>query len=250
MIDTHCHLDLYPNPGRVIAEADARGTYVIAVTTTPRSFLGNLRLTEGRKRIRVAIGLHPELVAERYREVDDVCRYMEQTTYVGEIGIDGSPPHAGSLALQRKAFHTIVRQADQLGGKILSIHSRGAASAVLQTIEEEGGKNKSVLHWFSGTQIELKKAIDLDCWFSVGPSMLKSKKGRDLTAAIPRKRLLIETDGPFGTDGDRPLMPWDAELAIPVIAKLWKVPATEVADTLCVNFRNLLNPKDLQVSES
>lgn len=250
MIDTHCHLDLYPNPGRVIAEADARGTYVIAVTTTPRSFLGNLRLIEGRKRIRVAIGLHPELVAERHREVEDVCNYMSQTTYVGEIGIDGSPPHAGSLDLQKNVFHTIVRHADRLGGKILSIHSRGAATSVLQTIEEAGGRSKSVLHWFSGTRDELKKAIDLDCWFSVGPSMLKSKKGRDLAAAIPRQRLLLETDGPFGMDGNRPLMPWDAELAIPVIAGLWNASANDVANTVRSNFRNLLDSKDLQVSEA
>lgn len=74
MIDTHCHLDLYPKPGTVIAEADKRGMFVIAVTTTPKAFLGNIRMTEGKKRIRVAVGLHPELVAERHREVEDVCK--------------------------------------------------------------------------------------------------------------------------------------------------------------------------------
>lgn len=48
MIDTHCHLDLYPKPGTVIAEADKRGMFVIAVTTTPKAFLGNIRMTEGK----------------------------------------------------------------------------------------------------------------------------------------------------------------------------------------------------------
>ena len=39
MIDTHCHLDLYPSPARVIKEIDRRGVYVLAVTTTPNRLL-------------------------------------------------------------------------------------------------------------------------------------------------------------------------------------------------------------------
>ena len=246
MIDTHCHIDLYPNPGRVIAEADKRGTYVIAVTTTPKAFLGNLRLTEGRKRIRVAVGLHPELVAERHREVDDVCKLMSQTKYVGEIGIDGSPPHVASMELQKKVFITILRRADELGGKILSVHSRGASTAVLQCIEQNQGKSVPILHWFSGNMREMQRAIDMGCWFSVGPAMLKSKKGRELTSAIPRNRLLTETDGPFGMDGDIPLMPWDAEMAVPVIADLWGYAPGEAGDLIQANFRHLLRSAELE----
>jgi len=138
MIDTHCHLDLYPKPGPVIAEADKRGMFVIAVTTTPKAFLGNMRMIEGRKRIRVAVGLHPELVAERHREVEDVCQLMAKTKYVGEIGIDGSPPHKSSIKLQTEVFSRFLTRASELGGKILSIHSRGAAALVLDEIERNG----------------------------------------------------------------------------------------------------------------
>src|SRR3546814_8490128 len=37
LIDFHCHLDLYPDPHAVAAEATARGVYILSVTTTPRS---------------------------------------------------------------------------------------------------------------------------------------------------------------------------------------------------------------------
>ncbi len=241
MIDTHCHLDLYPKPGTVIAEADKRGVFVIAVTTTPRAFLGNLRMIEGRKRIRVAVGLHPELVAERYREVEDVCQLMAKTKYVGEIGIDGSPPHKSSIELQTEVFRRFVTRASELGGKVLSIHSRGAAALVLDEIERNGHGTLPILHWFSGTRQQVERAAELGCWFSVGPAMLQSQKGRELLASIPRHRLLTETDGPFATDDDRPLMPWDVSMALTAIASVWEMTPVDVDRVVSDNFRKLIN---------
>ncbi|KAA0695644.1 TatD family deoxyribonuclease [Neorhizobium sp. P12A] len=244
MIDMHCHLDLYPNPGRVIAEADTRKAFVLAVTTTPQAFLGNIRLTEGRKRIRVAVGLHPELVASRYKEIDDVRKFMAQTKYVGEIGIDGSPDHVSSLELQSDVFSTIVKDAESYGGRILSIHSRGAATGVLDLIETNLSKSLPILHWFSGTRKELDRAIRLGCWFSVGPAMLRSRRGRELLAAIPRNRLLTETDGPFATDGKLPLLPWDVERMLPRLAELQECSETEVDEQLHHNLRALVGMLD------
>ncbi|NEI19775.1 TatD family deoxyribonuclease [Rhizobium leguminosarum] len=244
MIDTHCHLDLYPKPGTVIAEADKRGMFVIAVTTTPKAFLGNMRMTEGRKRIRVAVGLHPELVAERHREVEDVCQLMAKTKYIGEIGIDGSPPHNASIKLQTEVFARFLTRASQLGGKILSIHSRGAAALVLDEIEKNGDGTLPILHWFSGSKQQVERAVKLGCWFSVGPAMLRSRKGRELVACIPRHRLLTETDGPFATDGDRSLMPWDVSMALPVISDIWETTAVGVDQIVSANFRELINLAD------
>lgn len=240
MIDMHCHLDLYPNPGRVIAEADKRKAFVLAVTTTPKAFLGNIRLTEGRKRIRVAVGLHPELVAIRHREVDDVRKFMAQTKYVGEIGIDGSPDHAPSLKLQTEVFSTILKDAEGYGGRMLSIHSRGATTAVLNVIEENLSKSLPVLHWFSGTKKELDRAIELGCWFSVGPAMLGSRKGLERLGSMPSHRLLTETDGPFATDGDAPLMPWNVEKVLPILAELWGCSTKEADRQVHTNLRELV----------
>ena len=69
MIDFHCHIDLYPDPLAVLDEVDARGNYVLAVTTTPKAWRGTKKLVGDRQRVRVALGLHPELVAQRYQAV-------------------------------------------------------------------------------------------------------------------------------------------------------------------------------------
>jgi TatD DNase family protein len=165
---------------------------------------------------------------------------MARTKYVGEIGIDASPACKTSAGLQADVFHTLLLSAEQLGGKVLSIHSRAAAGAVLDHIEKCVRKSSPILHWFSGSRKELDRAIELGCWFSVGPAMLRSRKGRELTLAIPRHRLLTETDGPFGTKDDRPLMPWDAGLALPVIAEGWDCSVEEAAQQVRLTFREMV----------
>ena len=69
MIDFHCHVDLYPDPSTVLAEAVRKGCYVLAVTTTPLAWSGTRRVINGAPRIQVGLGLHPELVVERAHEV-------------------------------------------------------------------------------------------------------------------------------------------------------------------------------------
>ena len=67
MIDFHCHLDLFPDPQRVAAEAEAAGIYVLSVTTTPKAFRQTAALAKGKRHIRTALGLHPQLAHERSR---------------------------------------------------------------------------------------------------------------------------------------------------------------------------------------
>lgn len=210
MIDFHCHLDLYPDPRAVLDGIDARGTYVLAVTTTPKAWRGTTKLIGDRKRVRVALGLHPEVVAQRHQEVALLCGLLPETRYVGEIGLDGSPAHRRSLELQATVFERILAECSRLGGRVMSIHSRGAALQVLDALERHPGAGTAILHWFSGTTRELERAVSLGCWFSIGPAMLRSNRGRELASAMPLERVLTETDAPFTRDGGEPLMPWQA----------------------------------------
>ena len=124
----------------------------------------------------------------------------------------------------------------------MSVHSRRAAKAVLDRLEAVPTVGLPILHWFSGTIREMERAGALGCWFSVGPAMLRSEKGRALTARMPKDRILTESDGPFAQIGDRPALPWDAAIAQQELASLWQCHENEVAALLSENLKRLLVP--------
>lgn len=123
----------------------------------------------------------------------------------------------------------------------MSVHSRRAAKAVLDALEAVRDAGRPIMHWFSGTQRELARAVDIGCWFSVGPTMLGTDRGRAVAAKIPWNRLLTESDGPFAQVGGRNALPWDAGTAEIALAEVWDVPLDEVQARLTGNLRTLVD---------
>ena len=241
MIDFHCHVDLYPNPLEIVAEINKRNCYVLAVTTTPLAWNGTKKVIGDAPRIKMALGLHPELVSQRYQEVTQFKRLLPETRYVGEIGLDGSARFRSSFELQQQVFREILSATEQAGGRIMSIHSRAAAPQVLDELEQYPDAGTAVLHWFTGSVGELRRAIKLGCWFSVGPAMLMTKKGRRLLEVMPPDRVLTESDGPFAQVQGKPVVPWGLEEALRVLSEVWAMEQNAVHDRLESSFRLLLD---------
>lgn len=241
MIDFHCHLDLYQDPQGVARECADRGLYVLSVTTTPSAWQGTSAIAADAPHIRTSLGLHPQIAHERVGELGLFDGLLPKARYVGEIGLDGGPEYKAYWPLQLRVFRHILGACSAAGGRVMSMHSRRATSAVLDEIEAHPAAGRAVLHWFAGTQRDLKRAVDLGCWFSVGPLMLGSAKGKALAKAMPHDRVLTETDGPFarGPDGS-PLMPWDAEKAVPLLSAVWEETIESVQAKLRNNLRSLV----------
>jgi TatD DNase family protein len=239
VIDFHCHLDLYPNPYQVANDCVSRNLDVLSVTTTPSAWSGTTALAHGSAHIRTALGLHPQLAHERKSELLLFERFLPDARYVGEIGLDGTPEFKRHWSDQTLVFTYILSACARAGGRILSIHSRRAATPVLDALQAHSGAGTPILHWFSGSQRELARAVELGCWFSVGPAMLVGSKGRDLTANMPRDRVLTESDGPFARVDGRAALPWDSERAATGLAELWAKPVDEVREQLVSNLRCL-----------
>lgn len=239
MIDFHCHLDLYPDPALAAEDADRARIFVLSVTTTPKAWRKTAEIARPYDRIRTALGLHPEIAHERIGELPLFEALARETRYFGEIGLDGSPEYRDVQSQQVKAFEAILQIATASGGRIMTIHSRNAASPVLQSLRRYADAGVPVLHWFSGSSSELETAVGQGCWFSVGPAMLRSRKGRELTARMPRDRILTETDGPFAKDKSRPLQPADAWAAVDELAAIWKTTGEVVQAQLASNLRRL-----------
>lgn len=240
VIDFHCHLDLYEKPFEIAAECRAQGVYVLSVTTTPSAWKTSSTLSVGEDRIRVALGLHPQIAHERVSELALFDELLGQTKYVGEIGLDGDRDFKQHWEKQLLVFDHILESCAKAGGRILSIHSRKAVRHVLERLACKPTAGVPVLHWFSGTPNELDSAIEAGCWFSVGPAMLRGKKGSALAARIPRDKILTETDGPFARTDGVPLLPWQVNDAERRIAEIWRASLEEVQHVLHRNLRMLV----------
>jgi TatD DNase family protein len=210
--------------------------YVLSVTTAPSAWLGTRALANGAPRIRTALGLHPEVAHERKAELGLFEELLPETRYVGEIGLDGSPQLRPYEADQRAVFGHVLSRCARAGGRIMTIHSRRAVEPVLDALEKEREAGTAVLHWFSGTARQLRRAIALGCWFSVGPAMLAGERGRTLVARMPKERVLTESDGPFATLANARLWPHHVSAAVEQLSLLWGEPKEATEAQLMRNF--------------
>ena len=212
---------------------------MLSVTTTPSAWFGTTSLANGQ--IFTALGLHPQLAHERKTELGLFDELIAGTPYVGEVGLDGSLDYRAHREDQATVYKHVLKSCGRAGGRIISIHSRGATSAVLDGFETHSNAGTAILHWFSGGFRELARAIDLGCWFSVGPTMLNGEKGRQLVSRMPRNRVLTESDGPLARIGRRSASPWDVALAVDKLSGLWGCGVEETASVLDDNLKHLTN---------
>jgi TatD DNase family protein len=240
-VDLHCHLDLYSSPVAAAEHANQAGAYVLSVTTTPKAWHGTALLAKGCTRVKTALGLHPQIAHERIDELALFDELLPRTRYVGEIGLDAGPESKEHIGRQVVALDHILRSTTKAGGRILTIHSRRAVGAVLDALVRHPDAGIPVLHWFTGTKSELRRAIEMGCWFSVGPAMAATKKGSEIIAALPKSKVLTETDGPFGTVNKRQLLPGDVGGALNALARCWHVDRQEAAATVLSTFRQVLS---------
>jgi TatD DNase family protein len=243
LVDFHCHLDLFSDPPSAINEVEAAGIYTLTVTTTPKAWPRNYDMTRITKHVRAGLGLHPQLVDERSAEIKIWEEYLPHTRYIGEVGLDAGPRYFRSLEKQQQIFTHILKKCAEANGKILSVHSVRAAKRVLDLVELHlpRDRGKVVLHWFSGSISEARRALGLGCYFSINTAMTRNERGRKLISALPLDRLLTETDAPFTRCGDRTTTPLDVEATVEELAALRQQEPDSIAATIVSNLRALLN---------
>jgi TatD DNase family protein len=241
-VDFHCHLDLYPDFAAAVAHAEASKIHTLTVTTTPRAWPRNHELTRDTRYVRASLGLHPQLVAAHASELDLWARYLPQTRYVGEVGLDAGPRFYRSLEEQKRVFRFVLRRCADAGGKILTIHSVRSATQVLDMLEQEfpSDRGKAVLHWFTGSKAEAQRAAELGCYFSVNAEMGRSDRGIALIRSLPADRILTETDGPFTKNEGRPAHPSDVPAISAYVARLRGASVEEFAQSVHANLKALL----------
>lgn len=237
LVDFHCHLDLYPDHLAQVERCEREGIFTLAVTTTPKAWARNNEVASRTRHVRAGLGLHPQVVSERAHEIALWEELLPLTRYVGEVGLDAGPKFYGSFEKQKSIFDRILTCCARGGGKILSIHSVRCTTTVLDMIEATlpPPRGQVVLHWFSGTAAEARRAADLGCYFSINAEMLLNARRSSLVEKLPRDRLLTETDGPFTEVNGKPSRPSDVGATVAKLADVLKISKEECAQCILAN---------------
>jgi TatD DNase family protein len=216
-VDSHCHLDIFPDPIRTLD--DAPNTIVIAVSELPSRY----RLLSARfrrdRRVRVALGLHPLRAATAGPlEEGQLIRQLATAEYVGEVGLDFSKHGRDSKDAQLRIFDRLLAE-PVLKHKVVTVHSRGAERVTIERLSEAGVVG--VLHWYTGPPTLVDQALAAGLYFSVNPAMLRTEKGQQTIASLPRERVLTESDGPFAKIRGHNAAPSDMPSVIAHLARTW-----------------------------
>ncbi|MCP1297613.1 TatD family hydrolase [Chryseobacterium sp. S0630] len=242
LFDTHLHLDLFEDPQSLIKNIEKRQIYTIAVTNLPKVFFHTKKLCEGYKYVRPALGYHPELVFKFSDQLELFLKYLDETKYIGEIGLDNQKKSVDDFTKQKQIFEKIIFACAEKRDKILTIHSRKAEKEVL-SILGNSFPGTIILHWYSGSLRDLETALSYGFYFSINSAMLKSKNGLNIIKNIPDDRLLLESDSPFiGVDKSSKI-PYNAESLIQELSALKKCHSEILQRKLHDNFRNILSIK-------
>jgi TatD DNase family protein len=253
LVDSHCHLD-FPDFAAeldaVVARARAAGIgRLVTICTRVRKHAQVLAVAEKFPEIFCSVGTHPH---NAHEELDIDAKALIALTKnpkvvaIGEVGLDyhydNSPRDAQAQGLRQHIA------AARETGLPLVIHAREADADMARILEDETGKGTfpAVLHCFTGGRDLAFKAIELGHYVSfTGILTFKNSAAlRDIAAALPADRILVETDAPYLAPlpyrGKRNEPAYVVETA-KVLADTCGVTADEIARQTTENFFRLFN---------
>ena len=206
VVDSHCHLDyegLAERMPEVLANAEAAGVgLMVSISTRVRKFERLLRIAEENSNVFCTIGTHPHNAHEELDvTVGDLVEFAKHPKVVG-IGEAGLDYHydLSPRAAQEQGFRTHIAAARETGLPLV-IHAREADDDTARILEEEMQKGafKPLLHCFTASMELAKRGLAVGAHVSFsGILTYKSAENlREVAAAVPMDRLLVETDSPY-----------------------------------------------------
>jgi len=228
LVDAHAHLcdpAFDADRDAVLERARVAGVAaIVAVGEDLADARRNLELARTNSMIKPAAGLYPtHLSMERAVEMAAFIRRNRPLLFaIGEVGLDfWVVKEDRQKALQREIFKLFVQLAVELDLP-LNIHSRSAGRhAVAMLLENNAVKVQ--LHAFDGKAGAALPAVEAGYFFSIPPSIVRSRQKQKLVQQLPLERLLVETDSPvLGPDASRRNEPANLPGVVRAIAQIKK----------------------------
>jgi len=246
IIETHCHLDYLQETetAAMLDQATDLGIErLISISVSPENLSPVRMLAERFEQVYATQGVHPHEAELYTEEVGEKIRSAwphEKLLAVGEIGLDYYYDHA-DRKVQREVFASQLAIACDLGLPIV-VHSREADKDTAAILSEYAPsmKHKGVIHSFTSSLALAETCLSLG--FSLGFNGIitfnKAENVREVLAATPLDRILLETDSPYLTP-----VPYrgreNAPVYLPFIAeKVAEVKSVDLATLLPQVYQN------------
>jgi TatD DNase family protein len=249
LVDTHAHLcspDFDHDLGDVLRRAREAGVgAVIAVGETLADAARTIALAETFPMIRPAAGLYPAVLDRD--QADTLHRFIRQhrsrLAAIGEVGLDHwAVKEEHDRELQRDILRGFIRLAEELDLP-LNVHSRSAGRQAIALLLECGAARVQ-LHAFDGKASTALPAVEAGYFFSIPPSVVRSRQKQKLVKQLPLACLLVESDSPvLGPDPRERNEPANLPLAVKAIAEIKEIPDPQVVEAVAANTVRLYGPR-------
>jgi len=203
-IDSHCHIN-FPDLADKLPEVfdlmrQNQVSHALCISVELERFPDILALAESHPNVYASVGVHPDHEDCSEPSVEQLVALAAhpKVVAIGETGLDYFRL-TGDLEWQRERFRTHIRAA-RACRKPLVIHTRSAAEDTLRIMDEErAGEAGGVMHCFTESQAVAEAAMAMGFYISFsGIVTFKNAVAlREVAAAVPLERMLIETDSPY-----------------------------------------------------
>jgi len=254
IVDTHAHMvdsAFDADRAEVLERASKRGVCaVVAVGETLADAERNLGLAEAFPILKPAAGLYPTHLdtGEADRMASWIRHRHDRLVAIGEVGLDRwVVKEEDAREIQIDIFRRFIRLAGELGLP-LNVHSRSAGREAVRLLLEEGAQ-KVQLHAFDGKAGSALPGVEAGFFFSIPPSVVRSRQKQKLVSRLPLSSLLVETDSPvLGASPEERNEPANARVVVEAVSEIKGLSREEVAETLLENTCRLFGKSILETS--
>ncbi len=236
VIDTHAHLDEFPDPDAVIKEAQENG--VLAVVAVGQDIASNEKTLEIASRypefVFPAIGYHPWRLDPDHDEktLVQIDANLSRCVALGEVGLDYKAKTKKKI--QKALFPKLLSMA-QKHNKPVIVHCRYSHETAFRLVRDAGVK-QAVFHWYSGPLDLIPQIAEAGYYMSACPALLYNPYHGEAIHAVPLANLLLETDTPVQYQ-ELVARPVHVQVTLKEVARVKGISAEEIAEQTTENAR-------------
>jgi TatD DNase family protein len=252
--DNHTHLEIadgdqpmdYQDHMSLAVQVGILGAVQVGVTLESSRWCAEVAAKDSR--LLAAVAIHPNEAAkyESKQALDNDIEGIAQLASeprvraIGETGLDFfRTEDSQGIEFQQYSFERHIAIAKQ-HNLALQIHDRDAHDKVVETLLRVGAPEKVVFHCYSG-DLELAKICTDNGWYASFAGNITIKRNqhlRDSLKAMPKTKILVETDAPFLTPEPlrgRPNAPYLVPITVRFMADQLGMDANELSGQIALN---------------